>query len=124
MRHDDADLPAHAANPDHAWKLLGLVNDWIRHADAKATATLAFTGALGTLLYNMVRSLPTTTICENLFATIAAGALLAAGILAGFTLTPRTRTRTGGDKPRINRLFFAHITQNYHADRVKPLEVV
>ena len=42
-------------NPDHAWKLLGLVNEWIRHSDAKAGVTLAFTGVLGAMAFNLAK---------------------------------------------------------------------
>lgn len=33
--------PAIDPEPDHAWKALSLVNDWIKHAEGKAGITLA-----------------------------------------------------------------------------------
>lgn len=66
---DDSDEPTDPANdltknlpepevdpdPEQAWKALSLVNDWIKHADAKSGITLAATGAAGILLYNLVK---------------------------------------------------------------------
>ena len=114
---DDAGSILRNSDPEHAWKLLSLVNEWIRHADAKATVTLAFTGALGTLLYNMVKSLASTDPWENGVTIVAALALLGAGVLAGVTLTPRTRTKNHGEPPRVNRLYFAHITDHFGDSR-------
>ena len=41
--------------PDQAWKALGLVNEWVRHAETKVAATLAATGVTAGALLNGVR---------------------------------------------------------------------
>lgn len=108
-------------SPDHAWKLLSLVNEWIRHADAKATVSLAFTGAMGTLLFNMVKDLPNTTICTNISAVATCSALVLAGVFCGLTLVPRTKP-TPGDE--INKLFYGHITKHFADDRPRYRDVL
>jgi len=45
-------------SPDAAWRTLGLMNDWIKHADAKAGITLAATGTGAVLLFNLTKSIP------------------------------------------------------------------
>lgn len=40
-------------NPEHAWRTLVLMNEWIRHSDAKAGVTLALAGVLGTMVSNL-----------------------------------------------------------------------
>lgn len=104
------------ANVDHAWKLLSLVNEWIRHADAKATATLAFTGALGALLYNLVKKQTDAGAAFDIFAVLTCIALGLALLLCGLTLTPRTKDRND-DPETINRLFFGSITKHYDGQR-------
>ena len=32
-----------------------MVNEWIRHSDAKASVTLAFTGVMATMTYNLAK---------------------------------------------------------------------
>ncbi|GAB4084012.1 hypothetical protein GCM10028784_06420 [Myceligenerans cantabricum] len=109
-------MPAPAPDPDHAWKLLGLVNEWIRHSDAKAGVTLAFTGALGTMVFNLVKDFDHRTILFNTLAVLAATLLVLAAGLCAWTLTPRVND-VDAEPEAINRLFFGSITQNFKGTR-------
>lgn len=113
------------ANADHAWKLLSLVNEWIRHADAKATATLAFTGALGALLYNLVKKQTDAGVAFNIFAVVTCIALGLALLFCGLTLTPRVKDNDqDADPDTINRVFFGSITKHYDGQRPAYRDVV
>ncbi|MCX5046239.1 DUF5706 domain-containing protein [Aldersonia sp. NBC_00410] len=102
-------------NIDHAWKLLSLVNEWIRHADAKATATLAFAGALGALLYNLVKNQTNTATVLDAVVVAACLFLGATILLCGLTLAPRIRDKDAIPED-INRVFFASIAQQPRLD--------
>lgn len=68
---DPAVVPTPAqVSADQGWKLLSTVNEWIRFADAKAGAVLAFAGAMGTMLYNLVKDAVPDTISRLFFASI------------------------------------------------------
>lgn len=114
------------ANADHAWKLLSLVNEWIRHADAKATATLAFTGALGTLLYNLVKKQTDAGVAFSVFTVLTCIALGLALLFCGLTLTPRIKDEKdhGDESDTINRIFFGSITKHYDGQRPAFRDVV
>jgi len=90
--HEDEEprLPLHGdPEPDQAWKALGLVNDWIKHADAKVGATLAASGAIAILLYNLLKEQDDLGGIPQLFAALCAAATAAAGGCAGLALMPR-----------------------------------
>ncbi len=38
---------------DQAWKALSLVNDWVKHADAKRGVVLTAAGVSGGVLFNL-----------------------------------------------------------------------
>ncbi|HEY5854079.1 MAG TPA: Pycsar system effector family protein [Aldersonia sp.] len=130
-RKDEPVKPAHSEsprsadpNPEHAWKLLSVVNEWIRHADAKATVALAFTGAMGTLLFNMVKDLPQTGIWTKFFTVCACALLVTTGVFCGLTLTPRTRNVDKYTPNEINRLFYGHISEHFRGQRIKYRDVL
>jgi len=107
---------AGAANPDHAWKALLLVNDWIRHSDAKAGVTLAFTGVLGTMLFNLTKNFTARWWLTDVLAVATCASLVTAAVFCALTLTPRVGDRRGpGDD--INRLFYGSISKHFQGDR-------
>lgn len=65
--------PESCPEPDQAWKALGLVNDWIKHADAKVGATLAV-----------------TVLCA--VAVVAAGGSAALALMPRLTIVSRWRS--------------------------------
>src|SRR3954451_11037609 len=75
-------------NPDHAWKALGLIIDWIKHAEAKAGATMAAAGVTGGVLYNLVKSVNVIGLWLAIASVLCAVAVLAAGASAALALVP------------------------------------
>ena len=75
--------------PDQAWKALSLVNDWIKHADAKVGATLAVSGVVAIMLYNLVKSQHEPGFWLSIFTVLCAVAVAAAGGSAALALMPR-----------------------------------
>jgi len=110
-------------DPDHAWKLLSLVNEWIRHSDAKAGVTLAFTAFLGTALFNLVRDFTERNFLFDVSVVLGCTSLLAAAALCTLTLTPRVNDRDA-DPEAINRLFFSSIAKHFKGQRPRYKEVL
>lgn len=110
-------------NPDHAWKTLTLVNEWIRHADAKAGATLAFTGVLAAMVFNLVKDFDRRSTTFDLLVVLACALLVLTAALCGWTLTPRVNDRDA-DPESINRLYFGSITQHFKGRRPQYGEVL
>lgn len=94
-----------------------MVNDWIRFADAKAGATLGFSGAMGTLLFNVVKDLRHVNALLDTTVVITCVLLFAAVLLAGWTIAPRTRD-ADVVPDTISRLFFASIAKHYKGQRL------
>ena len=116
-------------DPDQAWKALGLVNDWIRHAEAKTTATLAAAGVTGGVLYNLVQHQTSPSVWLCIVAVICGAAVVASAGSAMVALAPRLRpTKTTAQPPPgddgttpppddpANLLFFSHIAREYRGD--------
>jgi hypothetical protein len=110
-------------NPEHAWKALALVNEWIRHSDAKAGVTLAFTGALGAMTFNLANGFQPRSAVFDSVVIIASAFLLTTGALCGWTLTPRVNDKDA-DGDAINRLFFVSISQNFSGKRQQYIDVL
>lgn len=115
VEDDDAAL---APNPDHAWKTLSLVNEWIRHSDAKAGVTLAFTGVLATIVFNLVKDYDRRSTTFDVFAVIACSLLALTATLCGWALTPRVNDRDA-DPVSINRLYFGSISHHFKGKRLE-----
>ncbi|MCF6733713.1 Pycsar system effector family protein [Blastococcus sp. KM273129] len=97
-------------NPDHAWKALGLIVDWIKHAETKAGATLAAAGVTGGVLYNLVKSVNVIGAWLAIASVLCAIAVLVAGASAALALVPRLGAR--GDAP-ISPLYYKHIAEKH-----------
>lgn len=112
-----------APNADHAWKLLSLVNEWIRHSDSKAAITLAFTGAMATLLFNLARTIETRTPFVDVLVVASCVLVATTGGLCGLTLTPRVDDKDA-DPQAINRIFYVSIATNYRGRRPEYKDVL
>lgn len=110
-------------NPDHAWKILALMNEWIRHSDAKAGVTLAFTGVMATTTFNLAKDFTPRNALFDSLVVIACFLLLMTGALCGWTLTPRVKDQDA-DRDAINRLFFVSIDRNFRGKRQEYSEVL
>ena len=95
--------------PDHAWKALSLVNDWIKHAETKAGATLAAAGVVGGVLFNLMKGRHNAGWNLDLAATVCGGAALATGVLAAVSLWPRL----GHKEDPTSALYFSHIARKH-----------
>jgi Family of unknown function (DUF5706) len=116
---------------------LSLVNDWIRHAEAKATATLAAAGVTGGVLYNLVHAQTRPSLALDIVVTINAIAIIASGGSAVMALVPRLTVRKGkqgranvhpsaqtspaaeslpSPEDPVNLLFFRDIARRYRGD--------
>lgn len=114
---DDVQAPAASyPDPDHAWKSLGLVNEWIRHSDAKAGVTLAFSGAIAALTFNLTKDLGSWTCPMSVTAVVACALLVVTVGLCAWTLTPRVRDKDE-DADAKSLLFFASISADYKGNR-------
>lgn len=110
-------------NPDHAWKTLALVNEWIRHSDAKASVTLAFTGVMATMTYNLAKDVTSRTVLFDTLVGLTCLLLFITGAWCGWTLTPRVKDKDA-DRDAINRLFFGSIDRNFRGKRHEYSEVL
>jgi hypothetical protein len=139
-------LPTRDPDPDQAWKALALVNDWVKHAEAKSVATLAAAGVTGGVLYNLVRNQSHPSIWLSIVA-VACGAATVASALASLaalapqlTIPVRRRWRrsdaqptaaaanqasseqeaeaaqAAGEHDPTNLLFFGDIARKYQGD--------
>jgi pycsar effector protein len=98
-------------NPDHAWKALGLVIDWIKHAETKAGATLAATGVTGGALYSLIKDANTPSNWLIASTVLCALAVLGAGLCAGMVLWPRLKMK----EDPTSLLYFHHIARGHAA---------
>jgi len=100
-----------AVNPDHAWKALGLVVDWIKHAETKAGVTLAATGVTGGVLFNLIKDVKHPSWCLLGSMILCGVSVAAAGLCAGMVLWPRLRMKESPTSP----LYFHHIARGHAA---------
>ena len=99
---------------DDAWRVLLLINDWIKHADAKTAGTLAAAGVSAGVLYSVVSdvhvlALPTTG-CVAAAAGGPSGAVhasaapllrvLRTGVWSGCCAAERCAARCASSTPR------------------------
>lgn len=122
-------------DPDQAWKALSLVSDWIRHAEAKATATLAAAGVTGGVLYNLVHPQTHPSLALDIVASINVVTIIASAGSAVMALVPRlvvrkaklikansgavTQASTSSvslPEDPVNLLFFRDIARHYRGD--------
>ncbi|MDO5878283.1 DUF5706 domain-containing protein (plasmid) [Paenarthrobacter sp. R1] len=109
--------PAVPPQPDHAWKALSIINEWVRYADTKTGVTLAFIGVTSTVLFNLVKDEQQWT-CRLVVAVIACvAALLLSVIFTYLALFPRVESRSGNsedpDEESVNLLFFGSVSKHY-----------
>ncbi|WP_114856563.1 Pycsar system effector family protein [Brachybacterium sp. YJGR34] len=99
------------------------MNEWIRHSDAKAGVTLAFTGVLATMTFNLVKDFQPRDAMFDAVTVAACVLLVLTAALCAWTLTPRLKDRDT-DNEAINRLFFASIDRHFRGERKRYSEVL
>ena len=100
----DQDAPC---DPDHAWKALGLVNEWLRHAEAKSATSLAAAGVVGGVLFNLLKDRSLAGPWVNTSSIVCAIAVVCAGGCAAIALWPRLRAT----EDPTSVLYFSHIAR-------------
>lgn len=92
-----------------AWKAVGLVNDWVKHAENKAAATLATTGVMGGVLYNLVKSRTSYDCLMRLAAPLCGLLIVLSAGCAIVALWPRLSK----SDPPTSSLYFDHIARKH-----------
>lgn len=106
---DDAPHVDPTIDAAEAWKAMGLVNDWVKHAETKAATTLAAAGVIGGVLYNLVKDLTTFDCLMKLAVPLCGSLILIAAGCAIAALWPRLAR--GG--PPTSTLYFDHIARKH-----------
>jgi hypothetical protein len=102
--------------PEQAWKALSLVDEWVKHAEAKLGVVLAATAASGGILFNLVRDRSHASVAFDVAAVVCGASVLAAGACAMIGLYPRVRLRRGKAADTVNPLFFHDVARAYNGD--------
>lgn len=100
------------ARPDEAWRILLLVTEWLRYADAKLGVTLAAAGVGGGVLFNLVANERDGSRLFDTAAVICFLGLLVAGFAAMAGLFSRLRAEKLGARPP-NPIFFGDIASAF-----------
>lgn len=115
--------PEREPDPEQAWKALDLVNDWIRHSEAKAGAALTAAGVAGGVLYNLVKNTPHPPCPIAITAVICGVLVFVAGGFAALAVIPRRKIK-GQPADFINLLFYRHVAEAYKNDAPSYEEVL
>lgn len=94
---------------DHAWQILAIMSDSIRYADKKGAVGMSAAGAVGGVLYDVVRNQAYAGIALYLVAGIDGILVIAAAIFAGLCMMPRLRHN---DDPS-SLVYFHHIARRH-----------
>jgi len=108
--------PEPTSDPDQAWKTLSLVNDWVKHAEAKIAATLAAAGVAAGVLFNLVKDQQERSLSLNITAAASGFLLVTTAVLAALALRPRLRLKFWRQEPATSPLYFTHIARKYPVD--------
>ena len=103
-------------DPEPAWKALSLVNDWVKHAEAKLGAVLAATGVSGAVLFNLVKDRGHTNWLLDVAATVCGVSVFVAGGCTMIGLYPVVRLQRKIADDVVNPLFFHDVARAYKAD--------
>ncbi|WP_436532787.1 Pycsar system effector family protein [Actinoplanes sp. HUAS TT8] len=98
--------------PEDAWRTLGLVVEWIKHAETKATATLASAGVAGGLLYTLINTADRPGGALIVVASICAAAITVAAVAGAMAILPRLGSRGG----HSGLIFYRSITDRFGTD--------
>lgn len=124
--------PEDEPDPDQAWKALSLVNDWIKHADAKSGVSLAATGAAGILLYNLLKDESNPSCALARWAWAAVVVLVIAGVTGVTAILPRLSIKQRLRHPisswkeeqdLSSLLFYRHVARRYKGQSPEFVEV-
>lgn len=103
------DASVSLADPTEVWRILGLVNDWIKHAETKAAGTLAASGVSAGVLYNLVKNVSHPGRLLDVVAVLCTLCIAGGGLFAAWALRPRL---WASEEP-TSRLYFHHIARRH-----------
>lgn len=103
---------------DHAWKVLSIGNEWVRHAETKAGFILAAAGVAGGVLYNLVKNETAPTTWYSIIVVVCCGALTIGAISALLCLIPRLRL--GRTEQATSLIYYLHIVRKFGAAAYVP----
>lgn len=107
---EPCDTPAiTTGDPDQAWRVLDLVNEWLKHAETKAAGTLVTSGVVAGVLYNLLKSVSEPGAVILFPAIFCAALIVAASMSSAWALRPRLWHR---EKPSSS-LYFDHIARSH-----------
>lgn len=101
----------------NAWNLLSLINDWVRHAEAKLNLVFTFLGVMLAGLITLSLSAEFSSHCAVVTYTVAVVSVVLGITFAGIGALPRLReaSRARGEKSAGagNLLYYADIDAKY-----------
>lgn len=103
-------------DPEQAWKALSLVNDWVKHAEAKLGVVLVVTGVSGGVLFNLVKDRGHPSLLFNVAATVGQVAVVVAGGCAMIGLYPIVKLQRKVVDDAVNPLFFHDVARAHKGD--------
>lgn len=106
VTHDEA-----LKNADDAWALLSLVNEWVKHAEAKLGVVLAFVGVMAAGLIAIASDTARPTQTVMIMELITALLILSSAVLAALGLLPRFKGQP--EAARMNPLFYGDVAKHF-----------
>lgn len=100
-------------NPEECWRVMVLINDWIKHADAKIAGILATAGVAAGVLYSVLQDIESPPMVVTVCGAATSVALIFGIFFAGLALRPRLWTTS----PATSKIYFEHISRAYPKDR-------
>lgn len=96
-------------DPARPWEVLSLVNEWVRHAEAKAGAILAAGGVVAGVLYSLLDKQTKPPWTLTLPAAICGIMTLSTAVMSAVALRPRLWAR----EAPTSLLYFDHIARRF-----------
>lgn len=100
-----------------AWNLLALVNNWVKHAEAKLGVVFAFLGVIIAGFINLMTKYSNPSLLVTIVFFITVFLVLASGFSAAMGLVPRFRPKKkeGEEKEdeEANLLFYTDVFRNF-----------
>lgn len=132
--HSDSTEVAHpviaSQSVEQGWQALAVMNEWVRHADAKIGVTLAFVGATAAILVTLVTEIDSWTCARVVGASAATAATIWAIACSVLALFPRVvpsrhreRPSTSAQEETVNLLFFGDVHRHYSGRNITYREV-
>jgi hypothetical protein len=97
-------------DPGHAWNVLAVVSESIRHAEMKGALIMGAAGAVGGLLYNLYGNDTHHRIIVDVAVAFCGLSTVAAATFAALCLTPRLRSKDGPNSV----VYFHHIARRHN----------